>query len=77
MEGGGGKGGAEGWGGKGGAEVYGLPERYDTSEGAESCGIRCEGELGRCAAVSDNVRDTPMDVGRLSSGAISISAGES
>ena len=52
--------------------------RYDASEGAEFCGIKLEGELGRCAAVSDDVRDTaPMEVRRLGPCAISISAGES
>jgi hypothetical protein len=51
--------------------------RYDASEG-EFCGIRCEGELGRCTAVSDEARDAaPMDVRRLGPCAISISAGES
>jgi hypothetical protein len=52
--------------------------RYDASEGAEFCGIKCEGEPGRCAAVSGDIRDAaPMDVRRLGPCAISISAGES
>ena len=54
--------------------------RYDASEGAKFCGIRCEGELGLCAVGSDDVRDAaPMDVRRLGPCVISISssAGES
>jgi hypothetical protein len=52
--------------------------RYDASEGAEFCGIRCEGELGRCIAVSGDIRDAaPIDVRRLGPCVISISAGES
>jgi hypothetical protein len=66
--------GAEGGGGKGGAEAYGPPARYG-AVGGEFCGMRCVGELGRCARVGDDAAS--MDVRYSCPCSCSISAGES